>query len=214
MCTPFLIPKKKKKKKYFQRIASPVSRGWNESSLIGWSRRHRANCKRFLQAGRGRKNKASAIEWPVIFKWTVATHPRVWNSVWLSRNIYLSAHCFHPSSLCHENQSLASCSTKVPIVFPSPLLFHFCFSFLFFVFSFVLSPFLSTFQYLPRRFARSSHEELKQQRLPFNARLQPLRLWIHPGSILTPLFRNLSTLIHEDTRKWIRADEGGWRVRD
>lgn len=125
MCTPSLIPKKKKK--YFQRITSPVSRGWNESNLIGWSRRHRANCKRFLQARRGRKNKASAIEWPVIFKWTVATHPRVWNSVWLSRNIYLYTHCFHPSSLCRKSKPRARRKFQL---FSAPP--HFSFLFLFF----------------------------------------------------------------------------------
>lgn len=131
-------------------MASPVSRGregggWNESNLIGWSRRHRANCKRFLQAGRGRKNKASAIEWPVIFKWTVATHPRVWNSVWLSRNIYLSSHCFHPSSLSQRNQSLALSLDESSNCF-SPLPPHFSFSFLFLFFShfcFLFSFFLS-----------------------------------------------------------------------
>lgn len=123
MCTPSLIPKKKK---YFQRITSPVSRGWNESNLIGWSRRHRANCKRFLQARRGRKNKASAIEWPVIFKWTVATHPRVWNSVWLSRNIYLYTHCFHPSSLCRKSKPRARRKFQL---FSAPP--HFSFLFLF-----------------------------------------------------------------------------------
>lgn len=144
-------------------MASPVSRGregggWNESNLIGWSRRHRANCKRFLQAGRGRKNKASAIEWPVIFKWTVATHPRVWNSVWLSRNIYLSSHCFHPSSLSQRNQSLALSLDESSNCF-SPLPPHFSFSFLFLFFShfsfffFFLSPFHIPSQYLPRRFA-------------------------------------------------------------
>lgn len=192
MCTLSLIPKKKKNT--FNGSLHGEEGGWNESNLIGWSRRHRANCKRFLQAGRGRKNKASAIEWPVIFKWTVATHPRVWNSVWLSRNIYLSSHCFHPSSLSQRNQSLALSLDESSNCF-SPLPPHFSFSFLFLFFShfcFLFSFFLSLphsepiFALKIRRSIRL-REELKQQRLPFNARLQPLRLWIHPGSILTLL---------------------------
>lgn len=161
MCTLSLIPKKKKNT--FNGSLPPFHgegrRGeWNESNLIGWSRRHRANCKRFLQAGRGRKNKASAIERPVIFKWTVATHPRVWNSVWLSRNIYLSSHCFHPSSLSQRNQSLALSLDESSNCF-SPLPPHFSFSFLFLFFShfsfffFFLSPFHIPSQYLPWRFA-------------------------------------------------------------
>lgn len=145
----YTIPNSEKKK-YFQRIASPVSRGWNESNLIGWSRRHRANCKRFLQARRGRKNKASAIEWPVIFKWTVATHPRVWNSVWLSRNIYTSppiVFTLLPSATKSKPRAFrAFARRKFQIVFPpSPSLFCFCFFFSHFYFYFFYF-FSSTFQ--------------------------------------------------------------------
>lgn len=219
----YTIPNSEKKK-YFQRIASPVSRGWNESNLIGWSRRHRANCKRFLQARRGRKNKASAIEWPVIFKWTVATHPRVWNSVWLSRNIYTSppiVFTLLPSATKSKPRAFrAFARRKFQIVFP-PLSFSFLFLFFFshFYFYFLFFFFLHIpSQYLPWRFASrsSSREELKQQRLPFNAQLQPLRLWIHPGSILTLLVQKP---IYLDPRR-IRGNgfeqmKGveGWEIR-
>lgn len=106
-----------------------------------------------------------------------------------------------------ENQSLALDESSN--CFPPLPIFRFCFCF-FLIFVFFFSPFHIPGQYLPWRFAArsSSREELKQQRLPFNARLQPLRLWIHPGSILTLLVQKP---IYLDPRGYEEADSSRWR---
>lgn len=121
--------------------------------------------------------------------------------------------------LATKSKPRASCSTKVPIVFPSlpppPLLFHFCSSFLFFVFSRSFVPFFSPF--LPF-FPHSNiclEDSLDPRTKSWNNSdyrlmrgLQPLRLWIHPGSILTPLVQKP---IYLDPRGYEEVDSSRWR---